>query len=114
MIAFESSKQPGAVQVPGSLHSFKLSTNTWCIVPVQVRSLAGVWVRMDTKDPKWVVIASHSFAFLACAITPKWVAYGIPIYRITYGIPIYHDYFSSFGPWHSRASSAYLVDAYLE
>ena len=71
MIAFESSKQPGAVQVPGSLHSFKLSTNTWCIVPVQVRSLAGVWVRMDTNDPKWVVIASHSFAFLAFAITPQ-------------------------------------------
>ena len=71
MIAFESSKQPGAVQVPGSLHSFKLSTNTWCIVPVQVRSLAGVWVRMDTKDPKWVVIASHRFAFLAFAITPQ-------------------------------------------
>ena len=105
MIAFESSKQPGAVQVPGSLHAVRLSTNTWCTV--QVRSLAGVCVKMYTKDPKRVVIAAHRFVFLAFAITTQMgIAYGIPIYRMAYGIPIYHFCFSSFGPWHSRASNA--------
>ena len=67
-------------------------------------------MRMYTKDPKWVSIASHRFVFLLFAITTQmgtiW-EFNLPNGNFLEGR---HDGFSSFGPWHSRAGNIYLVD----
>lgn len=131
---------PFALGIPGQATPFEGRMGSWhlylsytgCRVKQAARGRAGTWIpaflqtlHQQCRCARQLVFGSACIPEItAGSICIPYVRVSgscnfppnkrIRIDRMAYGLLIYHDCFSSFGPWHSRASNAYLVDRYLE